>query len=113
MPAGERTGWDMRKILGMQRSPHWAGATLAAGLAGALAACGGVASAGSLAGAGGGAAHATPEPLRCGAVITANTTLQADLAGCTGDGLVIGADAITLNLDGHTIAGTAGSVAGI
>lgn len=104
----------MRKILGMRRSPHWpgsaAGAALAAGLAGALAACGGAASAGITAGA---AAHGTTDAPHCGAVITADTTLEADLTGCTDDGLVIGADGITLNLNGHTIAGAAGSVAGI
>ena len=45
--------------------------------------------------------------LRCGATITANTTLHADLTNCVGDGLVIGADNITLDLRGHTIDGDA------
>jgi parallel beta-helix repeat protein len=45
--------------------------------------------------------------LSCGAAITTNTTLHADLTNCAGDGLVIGADNITLNLNGHTIAGDA------
>ena len=32
-------------------------------------------------------------------------TLHADLLGCAGDGLVIGADGITVNLNGHTVRG--------
>ncbi|QYG94918.1 hypothetical protein HC251_22440 [Iamia sp. SCSIO 61187] len=40
----------------------------------------------------------------CGAVITADTTLAADIRECAGDGLVIGADGVTLDLGGHTIA---------
>ena len=43
--------------------------------------------------------------LHCGDVITANTRLAADLTGCPVHGLVIGADGITLDLNGHTIAG--------
>jgi len=46
-------------------------------------------------------------PVSCGSTITANTTLTANLV-CAGDGLIIGADGITLNLNGHTITGTAG-----
>jgi parallel beta-helix repeat protein len=42
----------------------------------------------------------------CGGTITASTTLRADLTGCPGDGLVIGADNLTLDLGRHTIAGT-------
>src|SRR5438309_12014566 len=53
------------------------------------------------------AAHAPPTPsaLPCGTVITKDTTLQADITGCTGDGLVIGADHVTLDLNGHTVSG--------
>jgi hypothetical protein len=40
----------------------------------------------------------------CGDVLTANTTLTANLT-CPGDALIIGADGITLNLGGHTITG--------
>ena len=40
----------------------------------------------------------------CGDVITTNTRLEADL-NCTGDGLIIGRDGITLNLGHHTITG--------
>ena len=41
----------------------------------------------------------------CGETITADTVLRADLHDCPGDGLVIGADGITLDLRGHTIDG--------
>lgn len=41
----------------------------------------------------------------CGSVITTDTTLTADLVGCTRTGLVVGADNITVNLNGHTISG--------
>jgi large repetitive protein len=56
-----------------------------------------------------GTAHAASSG--CGTTITASTTLRGDLAGCAGDGLVVGADGITLDLSRHTIAGagTAGS----
>jgi large repetitive protein len=47
------------------------------------------------------AAHVT-----CGDVITQDTTLDSDLADCTGDGLVIGADGVTLDLGGNTVDGT-------
>lgn len=42
----------------------------------------------------------------CGDTIVANTTLTADLGPCPGDGLVIGADGITLDLGKHTIEGS-------
>lgn len=45
--------------------------------------------------------------LSCGATITANTTLHADLTNCPGDGLAIRADNITLDLNHHTIDGDA------
>jgi parallel beta-helix repeat protein len=47
-------------------------------------------------------AQATPH---CGDTITADTTLHADLVDCPTEGLVIGADNITINLNGHTIDG--------
>jgi hypothetical protein len=43
-------------------------------------------------------------PLHCGATITKDTKLTKDLGGCPGVGLRIGADDITLDLNGHTIA---------
>src|SRR5918998_5929404 len=42
----------------------------------------------------------------CGAVVMKSTTLRANLTNCPGDGLVIGADNLTLDLGGHTIDGT-------
>ncbi|MBA3748276.1 MAG: right-handed parallel beta-helix repeat-containing protein, partial [Solirubrobacterales bacterium] len=44
-------------------------------------------------------------PLRCGDAITQNTTLTADLGQCTGNGLVVKANGITLNLNRYTITG--------
>jgi parallel beta-helix repeat protein len=44
-------------------------------------------------------------PLACGTTITVDTTLHADLVGCPDTGLVIGADDITLDLNGHSIEG--------
>jgi parallel beta-helix repeat protein len=41
----------------------------------------------------------------CGDTITEDTTLDSDLLNCPGPGLVIGADKITLDLNGHTISG--------
>jgi hypothetical protein len=37
--------------------------------------------------------------------ITRNTTLSADLTGCPANGLVIGADHVRLDLNGHTSSG--------
>jgi parallel beta-helix repeat protein len=44
----------------------------------------------------------------CGDVITHDTTLDSDLIDCPGEGIVIGADGVTLDLDGHTIDGVGG-----
>ena len=44
--------------------------------------------------------------VQCGDVITQDTTLDSDLVDCPGDGVVIGAGDITLDLAGHTIDGT-------
>lgn len=54
-----------------------------------------------------GSAHAAA-PLPCGTVITANTTLQSNIGPCSGDGIIIGADNVTLNLNGYEIFGTPG-----
>jgi parallel beta-helix repeat protein len=51
--------------------------------------------------------QASASHVTCGQTITQNTTLDSDLA-CTGTGIVIGAPRITLNLNGHTIAGDDG-----
>ncbi|MEU0095161.1 right-handed parallel beta-helix repeat-containing protein [Kribbella sp. NPDC006257] len=53
----------------------------------------------------GSAAVSAKTALRCGDTITADTTLHADLVDCPGNGIVIGADNITLDLNGHTIDG--------
>jgi parallel beta-helix repeat protein len=41
----------------------------------------------------------------CGDTITVDTTLDSDLVDCPNNGIVIGADDITLDLNGHTIDG--------
>ncbi len=43
--------------------------------------------------------------IACGDTITADTTLDSDLTDCPSNGIVIGADGITLDLNGHTISG--------
>jgi large repetitive protein len=48
---------------------------------------------------------ALAEHVQCGDVITQDTTLDSDLIDCPADGIVIGADNITLDLGGNTIAG--------
>ena len=47
--------------------------------------------------------------LSCGQTITQDTVLENDLTGCTNNGIVIGANNITLDLNGHTVAGTPAS----
>lgn len=44
-------------------------------------------------------------PVGCGAVITVNTTLTADVGPCNQGGLVIAASGVTLDLGGHTVFG--------
>jgi len=60
-----------------------------------------------------GPGNALAAQVSCGDTIIANTTLHADLVNCPGNGLVIGADRITLDLNGHTIAGSLNGAAGI
>jgi hypothetical protein len=50
-------------------------------------------------------ASASATPVRCGDVIKQDTTLDSDLLNCPGDGIVIGADGVTLDLNGHSIKG--------
>lgn len=50
-------------------------------------------------------ASAATATLRCGDTITVNTTLHEDLLKCPNVGIRIGADDITLDLNGHTVAG--------
>jgi parallel beta-helix repeat protein len=52
-----------------------------------------------------GISSASGAPLQCGDVVTQDTTLSTDLVDCPGDGLVIGADDVKLDLNGHTIDG--------
>lgn len=53
----------------------------------------------------GAGAQAAPPPA-CGQTITQNTTLTADLGPCPNFGLIVGADNVTLDLDGFRIFGT-------
>jgi parallel beta-helix repeat protein len=52
-----------------------------------------------------GGTPAVASTLSCGDTITRDTTLHHDLTNCVGNGLVIGADNIKLNLNGHTLDG--------
>lgn len=47
------------------------------------------------------------QPPGCGASITEDTTLTADIGPCSRHGLVVEADGVTLDLGGHTINGDA------
>ena len=55
------------------------------------------------------AAHAAPAAavhVGCGDRITTDTTLDSDLAGCPGSGVIIAASGVTLDLGGHTVTGS-------
>jgi parallel beta-helix repeat protein len=52
-----------------------------------------------------GAGPAFASHVSCGDTITADTKLDSDLVDCPDNGIVIGADDITLDLNGHTIDG--------
>ena len=54
---------------------------------------------------------AAAQPSLCGTTIVSDLALEADLS-CAGTALVMGADGISLDLNGHTIAGT-GTGAGV
>ena len=49
--------------------------------------------------------EASADHVSCGDTITVDTTLDSDLVDCPNNGVVIGADDITLDLNGHTIDG--------
>lgn len=51
------------------------------------------------------AGQASASHVSCGATITADTTLDGDLLDCPSNGILIGADGITLDLNGHAIQG--------
>jgi len=55
-----------------------------------------------------GTAAAAPA-ISCGTVITTTTKLTTDVGPCPGTGLVIAADNITVNLDGHRVSGDPGA----
>jgi parallel beta-helix repeat protein len=48
----------------------------------------------------------------CGQTIATNITVANDVGPCLGDGLVVTASAITVNLNGHTVAGAGSNPAG-
>jgi large repetitive protein len=58
-----------------------------------------------------GAQTAKAVQVSCGETITVDTTLDGDLVDCPSNGIVIGADDITLDLNGHLIDGDATPVA--
>jgi len=55
------------------------------------------------------AGPAVAATLSCGQTITQDTTLDNDMGPCPSNGVVIGADNITFDLNGHTISGTPAS----
>ncbi len=54
----------------------------------------------------GGIVPAEAAVLSCGQTITVSTTLENDVGPCTNHGIIIGADNITFDLNGHRIFGT-------
>jgi parallel beta-helix repeat protein len=62
----------------------------------------GVAASGAMAFGGG---RALASHVACGDTITADTTLDSDLVNCPNHGIVIGADDVTLDLNGHLVDG--------
>lgn len=48
---------------------------------------------------------AASEPIGCGSVITQDTTLSTDIGPCPGEGVIVAASHITLDLNGHTVSG--------
>jgi parallel beta-helix repeat protein len=52
-----------------------------------------------------GGGQALASDVGCGDTITTDTTLDSDLVNCPNNGIIIGADNITLDLNGHTIDG--------
>jgi parallel beta-helix repeat protein len=59
-----------------------------------------------------GAEQAHANHVSCGDTITADTTLDSDLVNCPNHGIVIGADGITLDLNGHLVDGDGTPAAG-
>jgi parallel beta-helix repeat protein len=59
-----------------------------------------------------GGGRASASHVGCGDTITTDTRLDGDLLNCPNNGIVIGADNVTLNLNGHTIDGDGTPAAG-
>ncbi len=59
-----------------------------------------------------GVSQASASPVSCGDTITTDTTLHHDLVNCPNNGILIGADHVTLNLNGHRIDGDGTPTAG-
>jgi parallel beta-helix repeat protein len=55
-------------------------------------------------------ADAAPVILGCGAVVTTDVVLGADIGPCQDSAIVVGADNITVDLNGHQLFGTGGTV---
>ena len=70
-----------------------------------------IAAAGALALSASPAAAHTRAKIKCGQTLTQSVRLTDDLVNCPGDGLVIGADGITVDLGGHTLDGVASAAA--
>ena len=51
---------------------------------------------------------ASAATLACGQTITQSTTLENDVGPCSNFGIIVGADGITLDLNGHRVFGTPG-----
>jgi parallel beta-helix repeat protein len=59
-----------------------------------------------------GSGQALAAQVKCGDTITTDTKLHKDLLHCPNNGIIIGADGITLDLNGHTIDGDGNPAAG-
>src|SRR5215203_2202159 len=55
--------------------------------------------------------RAVASQVSCGDTVTADTKLDSDLVDCPNHGIVIGADDITLDLNGHLVDGDASTPA--
>jgi hypothetical protein len=51
-------------------------------------------------------AIAAPVPVECGAVVTQDIKLQADVGPCPGDGLIVAVNGVSINLNGHKVFAT-------
>lgn len=51
---------------------------------------------------------AAPVSVACGQVVRVTTVLARDVGPCPGDGIIVGADGITLDLNGHRVIGPVG-----